>query len=115
MVGMGACVVEPSGWMARLVTTARCACAHDERCPLPPAVVDHGVPEELVAAAFDAQRHFFALPLEQKLRIRANKYYRGYTPMAEETLDPSRSRRGDTHEGGLRPPPLQRNRRWAAA
>lgn len=26
-------------------------------------------------------------------------HFRGYTPMAEETLDPGRSRRGDTHEG----------------
>jgi isopenicillin N synthase-like dioxygenase len=62
-------------------------------------VADHGVPQELLVATMAAQRAFFALPLEQKMRIAVNKYYRGYTPMAEETLDPARSRRGDTHEG----------------
>ncbi|KAI7845504.1 hypothetical protein COHA_000927 [Chlorella ohadii] len=63
------------------------------------AVADHGVPEQLLDDTMAAQRAFFSLPLEQKMRIAVNKYYRGYTPMAEETLDPSRSRRGDTHEG----------------
>lgn len=88
------------------------------------------MPEQLVAAALDAQRRFFALPLEQKQAIAANKAYRwvgdaqlskgrkqclidalpdacllpsssrsGFTPFAEETLDPAGSRRGDTHEG----------------
>lgn len=34
------------------------------------------MPEQLIAAALDAQRRFFALPLEQKQTIAANKYYR---------------------------------------
>eukprot|EP00887_Chlorella_sp_A99_P005495 scaffold1.g5495.t1 len=32
-------------------------------------VVNHGVPEELVAHQFEQQRKFFSLPLEQKMRI----------------------------------------------
>ncbi|PSC75554.1 Adenine guanine permease AZG1 [Micractinium conductrix] len=62
-------------------------------------LTDHGVSEELVQAAFAAQRAFFSRTLEEKMRIKANKYYRGYTPFAEETLDPQRSRHGDSHEG----------------
>lgn len=62
-------------------------------------LADHGVPEQLISSAFEQQRRFFALPLEQKMQIAADSKYRGYTPMAEETLDPSRSRAGDSHEG----------------
>lgn len=62
-------------------------------------LVDHAVPEELVGATFEQQRRFFSQPLEDKMRVTANKHYRGYTPFAEETLDPEHSRRGDTHEG----------------
>ncbi|KAL4445389.1 hypothetical protein ABPG77_011214 [Micractinium sp. CCAP 211/92] len=62
-------------------------------------LTDHGVPEDLVAEAFEQQRAFFSLPLQAKMQVAANKYYRGYTPFAEETLDPQHSTRGDTHEG----------------
>jgi isopenicillin N synthase-like dioxygenase len=62
-------------------------------------VSHHGVPEELVAAAFDANRRLFALPVGEKLKLLADKNYRGYTPMAEETLDPGNQTRGDTKEG----------------
>lgn len=41
-----------------------------------PAVTDHGVPEDLVARTFDQQRAFFGLPLQDKMTIAANKYYR---------------------------------------
>lgn len=46
-----------------------------------------------------AQRAFFALPLEQKMTIVANENNRGYTPFAEETLDPANSSVGDRKEG----------------
>ncbi|KAL4428005.1 hypothetical protein ABPG75_002094 [Micractinium tetrahymenae] len=62
-------------------------------------LTDHGIPEELVAQTFEQQRAFFSLPLQDKMRIAANKAYRGYTPFADETLDPQHSKRGDTHEG----------------
>ncbi|KAL4425630.1 hypothetical protein ABPG75_009646 [Micractinium tetrahymenae] len=62
-------------------------------------LVNHGIPEELIASTFAAQRAFFSLPLESKLRIAADDNNRGYTPFEEETLDPEGSKRGDTHEG----------------
>lgn len=40
------------------------------------AVADHGVPEQLLDDTMAAQRAFFSLPLEQKMRIAVNKYYR---------------------------------------
>lgn len=67
-------------------------------------LTEHGVPEAVVDAAFAAQRAFFSLPAAAKAEIVANSAYRGWTPMAEETLDPGRSARGDTHE--------VRARRW---
>lgn len=62
-------------------------------------VVNHGVPEELVAHQFEQQRKFFSLPLEQKMRILADVNNRGYTPLGDETLDPTDSKAPDTHEG----------------
>ena len=61
------------------------------RCHLPlpgPAVINHGVPEELVEQAFEANRRYFSLRLEQKMLIAADGNNRGYTPFQEETLDP---------------------------
>lgn len=44
--------------------------------------------EALVEQCFEAQRRFFAMPLEKKLLIKADKNNRGYTPLEEERLDP---------------------------
>ena len=41
----------------------------------------HGISEEIIADAFMQNKAFFALPLEQKLRIAADKNFRGYTAM----------------------------------
>jgi isopenicillin N synthase-like dioxygenase len=38
----------------------------------------HGVPPEVVAAAFDASREFHAMPAEEKLRLRLNENNIGY-------------------------------------
>ena len=62
-------------------------------------VRDHGVPKELIDAAFDANRRLFALPVEEKMKLLADGNFRGYTPMAEEKLDPDHQTRGDTKEG----------------
>lgn len=53
-------------------------------------VTDHGIPEVLQAAVLTEARRFFALPLEEKLRIdiRASIAYRGYEPIKTQTLEP---------------------------
>jgi hypothetical protein len=38
-------------------------------------------------------------PAEEKQKLLANENNRGYTPFAEETLDPEHQSRGDTKEG----------------
>jgi isopenicillin N synthase-like dioxygenase len=63
---------------------------------------NHGVGEEVFAAAFDAARRFFALPDERKqpCRASASTKNRGWTPLEAETLDPKRQKtRGDLKEG----------------
>ena len=39
-------------------------------------LVSHGVGEDLIASAVDAQRRFFSLPLEHKMSIAADSNYR---------------------------------------
>jgi isopenicillin N synthase-like dioxygenase len=53
-------------------------------------VCDHGIDGELTAAVIAAARRFFALPLEEKLRIdiRDSIAYRGYEPLRTQTLEP---------------------------
>jgi isopenicillin N synthase-like dioxygenase len=40
-----------------------------------------GVPPELVADAFEANRRFHLLPLEEKLKLKRNAWHRGYVPV----------------------------------
>lgn len=42
-------------------------------------VVNHGVPQAIIDAAFAASARFFALPQEMKDRIAVNELFRGYT------------------------------------
>ncbi len=63
------------------------------------AVSGHGIPDATIDAAWDASARFFALPLDEKLRYRADDpaYPYGYEPMATEAL-------GGAHgEAGARP------------
>jgi len=46
----------------------------------------HGVPDWLIADAFEASRSFHALPLESKMRLKMNNAHRGYMPMASSTI-----------------------------
>lgn len=62
-------------------------------------VVNHGVPETLINQHSEMQKTFFSLPLELKMTIVQNENNRGYTPVAEETLDPAHSTAGDSKEG----------------
>lgn len=52
-------------------------------------VVNHGLPDALLASVFTAARQFFALPLERKLAldIRRSPHNRGYADAAAEQLD----------------------------
>ncbi|KAF8900041.1 hypothetical protein CPB85DRAFT_1326496 [Mucidula mucida] len=52
-------------------------------------VKNHGIPEDLVSAAVEAGKKFFALPKADKMQ--------GYTPLLGENTDPEG--RGDLHEG----------------
>ena len=49
-------------------------------------VANHGVPDTLVDAVFDASKAFHALPLDKKLDLQINQFYRGYVPFAGSTL-----------------------------
>lgn len=62
-------------------------------------VANHGVKEEIVEEHWLQNKAFFSLPLKDKLIILADSSNRGYTPMAEETLDPEHQSQGDTKEG----------------
>jgi isopenicillin N synthase-like dioxygenase len=53
----------------------------------------HGVPEDIVDAAFAASREFHALPLEQKLALRINENNIGYLPVNQ-----SMQRHTDVHK-----------------
>jgi isopenicillin N synthase-like dioxygenase len=44
-------------------------------------LVDHGVPQPVMAGAFKAAEKFFALPLEDRLTISVARDNRGYVPM----------------------------------
>jgi isopenicillin N synthase-like dioxygenase len=43
--------------------------------------LNHGIPAELIGRAFTAARHFFALPLEQKMALRLDQSHFGYLPI----------------------------------
>jgi isopenicillin N synthase-like dioxygenase len=49
-------------------------------------IVNHGVPGELVKAAFDCAAHFHAQPLAEKMKIRIDRHNVGYLPMRGDTL-----------------------------
>jgi isopenicillin N synthase-like dioxygenase len=49
-------------------------------------IANHGVPSELIADAFAANRRFHALPIEEKLAIKLNRWHRGYQALGGSTL-----------------------------
>jgi isopenicillin N synthase-like dioxygenase len=52
-------------------------------------VANHGVPDHLITEVFAANRTFHALPLEEKLKIKLNRWHRGYQALATSTLKSS--------------------------
>jgi isopenicillin N synthase-like dioxygenase len=63
------------------------------------AVRGHGISFKLIKRHLEMQKNFFSLPLEEKMKIVVDNNNRGYTPIGEETLDPSNSTVGDQREG----------------
>ncbi len=61
-------------------------------------IKNHGVPPAITAALFEAGPAFFALPLEEKMRVhvKLSRNNSGYTPLLEENTDPAG--KGDLHE-----------------
>ena len=49
-------------------------------------LTNHGVPDSLVSRIFAANQAFHRLPLETKLDLQINQFYRGYVPFAGSTL-----------------------------
>ncbi len=47
-------------------------------------IVNHGVPDRVVAETFAASARFFDLPVERKLETKINAGHRGYMPMADQ-------------------------------
>ncbi|KAF3606745.1 hypothetical protein DY000_02048682 [Brassica cretica] len=48
---------------------------------------------------FEQSKKFFALPLEEKMKVLRNEKHRGYTPVLDEILDPENQVNGDHKEG----------------
>lgn len=49
----------------------------------------HGVPQDMIEEAFEANRRFHARPMAQKLAIKQNRWHRGYQALASSTLKSS--------------------------
>ncbi|CAM6118539.1 unnamed protein product [Calypogeia fissa] len=62
-------------------------------------LVNHGIDQQLIDEVFLQSKCFFDLPLDEKMTVSHDVNHRGYTPMAEETVDPLNSKQGDTKEG----------------
>ncbi|XP_057823450.1 2-oxoglutarate-Fe(II) type oxidoreductase hxnY [Cryptomeria japonica] len=62
-------------------------------------VINHGVSQELFDDLFHQSRKFFEFPLEEKMKVLRDQNFRGYTPLEDEKLDPSKQTKGDCKEG----------------
>ncbi|KAK7464838.1 hypothetical protein VKT23_006044 [Stygiomarasmius scandens] len=62
-------------------------------------VNNHGIPDDIIAAAVEAGKRFFALPHAAKMDLDIHKTdnFKGYTALLGENTDPNG--RGDLHEG----------------
>ncbi|PQQ30479.1 isopenicillin N synthase family oxygenase [Photorhabdus luminescens] len=50
-------------------------------------LINHGISEDLVQATFQAAKDFHNLPLNKKLKIRQNKFFRGYMPRSTSRFE----------------------------
>ena len=63
-------------------------------------IINHGVSQDLIDSAFDANRAFHAIPLEQKMEVEINKSLIGYMPDLGQKLITSRYADGDKPDRG---------------
>jgi len=49
------------------------------------AIVNHGIPESLLSALFNASKQFHELPLQAKMEVALNSAHRGYIPINTST------------------------------
>jgi hypothetical protein len=51
-------------------------------------IKNHGVPKDVIDAAFDEMKKFFALPIEEKMKVHQhlNKDFQGYEPLYETNV-----------------------------
>ena len=52
-------------------------------------IANHGISEELIQSAFEANRRIHRLPVAEKSAIKLNRWHRGYQPFASSTLKSS--------------------------
>ncbi|CAG7888671.1 unnamed protein product [Brassica rapa] len=64
-------------------------------------VINHGISKEVTDKAFEQSKKFFALPLEEKMKVLKNEKHRGYTPLYDQIPDPENQVQGmwDHKEG----------------
>jgi isopenicillin N synthase-like dioxygenase len=53
------------------------------------AVVNHGIPEEIIDGTFEQSRNFHALPIEKKMQLAMGAGYTGYLPSASYAIKTS--------------------------
>jgi isopenicillin N synthase-like dioxygenase len=57
-------------------------------------VINHGVDVKLLDEVFEQSKRFFALPIEEKMKVIHDENHRGYTPFQEQFLDPAKQSKG---------------------
>jgi isopenicillin N synthase-like dioxygenase len=57
-------------------------------------LINHGLDLDLLDEAFEQSKRFFALPIEEKMKVIHDENHRGYTPFEEEALDPAKQSKG---------------------
>lgn len=50
-------------------------------------VTNHGISEELKDEAFEQSKKFFALPLDEKMKVLKNEKHQGYSPVLSQISD----------------------------
>lgn len=61
-------------------------------------VENHGVPKEVMEQMFRASKAFFSLDRADKMSLKADEKFRGYTPTKVEVLDSENQTEGDSKE-----------------
>ncbi|KAL1221561.1 Gibberellin 20 oxidase 1 [Cardamine amara subsp. amara] len=62
-------------------------------------VINHGITEEFKEEAFEQSKKFFALSLDEKMKVLRTEKHLCYTPVLDEILDPENQVHGDHKEG----------------